>query len=638
MAITDFQLRDIGNLINQRLSTEIRTLTVRASARRISSRRIKQRPSGERGALDAPEVDTCHGMMDTSTKPKSDGKLAITGDVRLSVSGDFRLRVSSVTRSNPLFQEGQEDNEKSEVSKGIPRGKSPQSTLEEEGEACEGPIISNPEKSKNEYTKVGEEEEENVEKTTLAPRAEGSSAAAVSVTTSTVGFIKLSKLESDEHDESPSDALDEQERLLEHALAGVGADSHTLMDKELAEDKYSDGLLGSTDTDDDLLREDALENRTAPASGRFMVMDGLLSRETSTDSITPSRVDRMSSADSICSGLVYETVVEEDEKITPAAGKEINLTAEERNTRILSEDHDIHDESPSDSVDGNMTEKSTGNTTPAVARTGSAELNAHKYAPNASAKHNQPQPSAVPVHTHVHTSDANNSSRSPMAPSLPNISVTPTAAANAAGAGVKHSKIYMALNPTPLAAESIDNERRTLSAARVGVRSYAEAGMTLLLDNPDAGDSEDSDDDEADVLAAAETDAAMASAFARARAFKGLQSEDPTAEIEPEPEQQEEEDFDVNDLPDFGELQAQLVKNRTEREIQHLHRQAELRKLYEERQRAEQERIQIELSRIAELRRQEYVALQTAKERHVEDANRRLEALQFQFAWTSSNC
>ena len=200
----------------------------------------------------------------------------------------------------------------------------------------------------------------------------------------------------------------------------------------------------------------------------------------------------------------------------------------------------------------------------------------------------------------------------------------------------------MALNPTPLAADSQGSkgskDKRILSGARIGVRGYAEAGVALMLDNPDAGD-DDSDDEAADALAAVEADAALASAFARARAAKGMpEGAAAGQEPEPEPEPEPEGPINMDDLPDFGELQEQLVKNRTEREIAHLNRQAELRRQHAERRAAEQAQVQAELDRIAALKRLEYEEQQAIKDRHLADSSMRLQALQFQFAWSTSTC
>ncbi len=192
----------------------------------------------------------------------------------------------------------------------------------------------------------------------------------------------------------------------------------------------------------------------------------------------------------------------------------------------------------------------------------------------------------------------------------------------------------MALNPTPLAAAA-PSEKRVVTAARVGVRGYAEAGAMMALSNPDAGDSTDSEIDEAaDALASAETDLALASAFARARGSEPVTQGAP----EPEPEPEPEEPWDASNLDDFGDLQEMLVRNRSERELLQLQRQAQLRQAHEARRAAEQAAIAVELERIARERAAEQEVARLARDAALQSSGERLGQLQFHFTFNTSLC
>eukprot|EP00051_Salpingoeca_urceolata_P030213 m.8472 g.8472 ORF g.8472 m.8472 type:complete len:1308 (+) comp3242_c0_seq1:447-4370(+) len=175
----------------------------------------------------------------------------------------------------------------------------------------------------------------------------------------------------------------------------------------------------------------------------------------------------------------------------------------------------------------------------------------------------------------------------------------------------KHSKIWEALNPQPLFYESprdrAENETQVVSTARIGQKNYAE--MTAFLhEMQDEG-------------------------------FAPLPGEYVAPPIEDDYDDEDMEEFedtyDPDNLPDFGEYEAEMAELRQNRAKQEKERRAQLRRQSEERRAREQAQIAAELAIIEERRRQEEAAKAENADDFVETAQQRLSELEFSFTFAS---
>jgi hypothetical protein len=649
--------RDVGALLNQKLSTEIKKLSVRASHRKSSRRRgPSQRRSGASASLPAIAATTTTEASAPSSLPPAEQRslglgssspplspqpadkqvqlqaagadVGLVPNTRFSMSRDSRLRLPSVSRRNPLF-EASEALEGESATDGDPAAAAtaaaPTVSVAASTPAAQ---VSEPAQA----SAKGRFAESSTDDAEPAPSPSNIPASAA-VTASSVkegNSGKTDRAATDAAADAQADEAREGDTQAEEQQDSEHGDDTDSQDGEPDEDivapqtgsflLLTDSEPSTTQPSPSLTTQGAPHSRWSSASlGLGDTRLAMLVEDSSTDSPAQPLSPTLPSATSAAS--------QGSKDVTPASGAAATATAATATATpapapttpppppppLAQPTSDLvakHGKDMSVTKSGSPTTSTADSKAqpPSVASPAINPAPATKIAPAVA-----PKPQSAPASTQA--------SRAAL---LEPIAVT-------TGSDTKRSRIYQALNPTALAADAQVTGKRMVSGVRVGQRAYAEANMVMMVDHPDAG--EDSDDAEADALAAAEADAALAEAFARARAAAGLPPVDTAAALEP----QAIEVVDMDNLPDFGDELEHLVRLRSEREIVALNRQAELRRKHEEERAAQAAVLNAELARIEALQEAERAALQAAKAAQVTDALRRLEELQFNFSW-SSNC